>query len=415
MTSIQPSAPAPAGVPHRVHRKDLQDLRGLSRRPFLSFLQKQAQPLVPRSREEAATPVQYPKLAAFMSQRVWKWISEYWRFRIGPKHPFPSYDGSDTGIHRMPGDEIRIALAGDWGTGTDEAALVADRIADFEPHYSIHLGDVYYVGDPAEVRANFLGVANPGTQYAPCKWPEGSVGTFALNGNHEMYARGYGYFDLILPAMGLRGGGGQPASYFCLENDHWRIIALDTGYNSIGLPVLENIVTPDCRLPPPLIDWLREKVQPRADDARGIVLLSHHQYYSRFDDCFPKPAQQLAEFFSRPVLWLWGHEHRLAIYHEAGMPGGIRAFGRCIGHGGMPVDLPSAKRHDYTVEFADARVYPNDENLHIGFNGFVQMTLHGNALHLAYVDLNGARVFDEAWAVRNGALTRVHAAAMQAK
>jgi len=32
---------------------------------------------------------------------------------------------------------------------------------------------------------------------------------------------------------------GQHASYFCLENEHWRIIALDTGYRSIGIPVLE--------------------------------------------------------------------------------------------------------------------------------------------------------------------------------
>ena len=57
----------------------------------------------------------------------------------------------------------------------------------------------------------------------------GSEGAFALNGNHEMYALGYGYFDHILPKLGVRGSPrGQRASYFCLENDHWRIIALDT-------------------------------------------------------------------------------------------------------------------------------------------------------------------------------------------
>ncbi len=51
------------------------------------------------------------------------------------------------------------------------------------------------------------------------------------------------------------------------------------------------------------------------------------------------------------------------------MEGGVRAFGRCIGHGGMPVDLPPAPLHDFETEFVDARVYPNDENLKIGFNG----------------------------------------------
>ena len=72
--------------------------------------------------------------------------------------------------------EIRIALAGDWGTGTDEAAEVAALIEAWRPHYSIHLGDVYYVGDPAEVGANFLGIPNPRYQFAPCKWPLGIGG-----------------------------------------------------------------------------------------------------------------------------------------------------------------------------------------------------------------------------------------------
>ena len=189
----------------------------------------------------------YPTLAAFAPHRFWKWLTEYWRFRIGRRHPFQTYDGEDgdNGVYRLHGDahEIRIALAGDWGTGTDEAAEVAALIEAWRPHYSIHLGDVYYVGDPAEVGANFLGVRNPRYHYAPCKWPLGSEGAFALNGNHEMYALGYGYFDHILPKLGVRGSPrGQRASYFCLENDHWRIIALDTSYNSVGAPVLEHFL-----------------------------------------------------------------------------------------------------------------------------------------------------------------------------
>src|SRR5260370_599686 len=80
----------------------------------------------------------------------------------------------------------------------------------------------------------------------------------------------------------------QKASFFCLENDHWRIIALDTGYNSIGLPLLEYVFKPDCALPPELMHWLSTVVQPRPDDPRGTVLLSHHQYYSQFDQWYPK-------------------------------------------------------------------------------------------------------------------------------
>jgi hypothetical protein len=109
--------------------------------------------------------------------------------------------------------------------------------------------------------------------------------------------------------------------------------------------------------------WLSDIVRPTPNDPRGIVLLSHHQCFSRFDDCYPRPARQLAAFFPRPVLWFWGHEHRLAIYEQNAIAGGVSAFGRCIGHGGMPVDLPPAqpKHPEYDVEFVDDRRYPNDE------------------------------------------------------
>jgi hypothetical protein len=89
----------------------------------------------------------------------------------------------------------------------------------------------------------------------------------------------------------------------------------------------------------------------------------------------------------------------------------VTAFGRCIGHGGMPVDLPPAEPlHDYTVEFVDERVYPNDENLKVGFNGFAQMTLRENELTLDYVDLRGTRVFREIWTVDRGQLVRAEGA-----
>ncbi len=398
-------------------RRDLQDLRSLPRSAVLSFLQKQGQPREPRSREEAAAPASVSTLATLAPQNWWPWLAEYCRFRFGRRHDFPTYAGcaDDNGIYRLigDGDEIRIALAGDWGTGTDEAAAVARHIdeARERPHYSIHLGDVYYVGDPAEVAEKFLGISDPGNDFAPTQWPHGTQGTFALNGNHEMYARGYGYFDHILPAMGLAGRpGGQRASYFCLENDHWRIIAVDTGYNSIGWPLIENVIPPGCALPPALIDWLRDVVRPSPDDPRGIVLLSHHQPISRFDQCYAKPAEQLAPFFAGPVLWLWGHEHRLVVYKEATMAGRLRGFGRCIGHGGMPVDLPRGKvQHDYPTEFVDERLYPNDENIEVGYNGFVRMTLRGAAMTLRYVDLDGREIFSEAFAARQGALVRVTA------
>ena len=402
-------------------RKDLTDLADLSRAPILSFLQKQVQPRAPRPKAATLAPAATPPAGTFRwileysPRRLLKWLWEYFSHRLGRRHSFMSYDASspDNGIYSLEGDDdIRIALAGDWGTGTDEAAAVAELMTAFMPHYSIHLGDVYFVGDASEVDENFLGIKNPANEYDPCLWPKGIKGSFALNGNHEMYARGIAYFDRMLPALGLNSNGKparQKASYFCLQNDYWRIVALDTGYNSIGWPLIEYVLQPDCALRPELIHWLRNVVQLQDDDTRGIVLLGHHEYYSAYDHWYPKPAKQLAQFISRPVLWFWGHEHRMTIYNEFGVPGGIRAFGRCIGHGGMPVDLPpkKAKHSQCRVEFVDHRIYENDERLKVGYNGFARMRLQANQLSIEYVDRYDAVIFSEAWKTEDGFLTRV--------
>jgi hypothetical protein len=173
-------------------------------------MQKQAAPRAPRVKTPNLTPARHPILAAF-SPKGWNWIWEYLFHRIGRRHPFQVYasENPDQGVYKLEGDpgEIRIALAGDWATGTDEAESVSKLMISFKPHYSIHLGDVYYVGSPHEVDENFLGIKNPRNSYEPCLWPNGSHGSFALNGNHEMYARGLAYFDRILPTLGQRSHG----------------------------------------------------------------------------------------------------------------------------------------------------------------------------------------------------------------
>jgi hypothetical protein len=54
-----------------------------------------------------------------------------------------------------------------------------------DPDFTIHLGDVYYVGDSNEMRENVLGEKT--SPYTPVKWPMGAKGSFGLNGNREMY------------------------------------------------------------------------------------------------------------------------------------------------------------------------------------------------------------------------------------
>src|SRR5262245_31827441 len=189
------------------------------------------------------------------------------------KHPqhciYPLESKAGTGV-------VRVSLEGDWATGTAEAVQTALGMMKSKPHFTIHLGDIYYVGDELSVLENCLGVDNPKTQYAPVLWPIGERGSFALNGNHEMYANGRPYFERFLPRLGLRtqgGMAGQVTSFFCLQNEHWRIIGLDTAYHSRGWPLIGLIKEPSCRLDEKLLTWLREVVRPQ-DDKRGLILLS---------------------------------------------------------------------------------------------------------------------------------------------
>jgi hypothetical protein len=84
-------------------------------------------------------------------------------------------------------------------------------------------------------------------------------------------------------------------------------------------------------------------VEPLLTPSRGIIILSHNQPVSSFDNEYPNIARQLSErlkeLAGRSLLWLWGHEHRLAAYGQYDV-GSFNAFGRCLGHGGMPMATP---------------------------------------------------------------------------
>jgi hypothetical protein len=409
-----PSIPPPPAVPPGY--RGLTHLRGVRRSSWHSRYRRKLEELdVPPDARFRR------KLTALMRGNVGAWLASYLAYAFRRKHRFPVYAGSrDRGVYPLTVDdsergEVRVGIAGDWATGTKESFRVAARIEEFQPHFTIHLGDVYYVGDPDEVRENFLGEPAPGV--IPVAWPAGTRGSFALNGNHEMYANGDAYFDLLLPRLGMRSGPPEPArpqraSFFCLKNDHWLLVGLDTGYNSVGWPVLSRIplvnripgVGGDCHLPGPLIAWLRTEVVPETQ-GRGIVLLSHHQYYSAFESEYTVVGRQLAGFFDRPVLWFWGHEHRLAVYGAYGVSGGVRAYGRCLGNGGMPVALEEPKRTDRGLVWHDARPNAAFPDERLGYNGYATMVFDGPGLAVEYRDLDGTLLARERWTTTAGHLT----------
>jgi len=360
---------------------------------------------------------QFPGLMAFLSKNFFAWIFSYVAFAGGRKFPFPGYPKERSGIYPMAAPaaaKVTLAIAGDWATGTHESAEIARHIEAKKLDWTIHLGDVYYVGDEAEVRQNCLNLPEEG--FTGVCWPHGSGGSFALNGNHEMYANGKPYFQVFLPTLGPKGDPHhQPASFFCLEADHWRIIAIDTGYNSTGKFILSQIpglnkipaIGGDCHLEDKLIAWLRDVVKPQ-ENPKATLLLSHNQYYSAFEQQYFKPAQQMAEFFKgRELVWIWGHEHRLAIYDKFSPEGSILAYGRCLGHGGMPIELATPDTKRAPLLFYDKRAHSlgNAANTMVGENGYLLAAIEGETLTLDYRDVADTPLFWETFSpLPNGTL-----------
>jgi len=366
-----------------------------------------------------------PDQSAFLPQNLWPWIRDYLKYAFTRRFPFPDYTNSGkTGVYAVaPGSEsgeVTIALAGDWGTGTQEAQTIADLMCNNKtgvdkPDFTIHLGDVYYVGDDREIAENCFGQSSGGFQ-GVC-WPHGRRGSFSLNGNHEMYANGKPYFTKFLPSLGMSGSGGQVASFFSLETDHWRVLAIDTGYNCVGIPILSQIpginqipfIGGDCHLEKRLLDWLRNVVKPR-ENPKATLLLSHHEYFTAFSDHdYTKPAKQLVEFFQgQELVWIWGHEHRLAIYDKFRKDGGITVFGRCVGHSGMPVDLGAPNPGKAPLRYYDPRSHNLDDGTPVGENGYANITIRQAELTVEYRDIHDNRLLIETFTrAANGALDYV--------
>ena len=373
-----------------------------------------------RTADALAPTTKYPGSKAFLPSNLWAWIFSYLKYAFQRKFPFPAYANSaKNGIYPIKpaagGDAIRIAIAGDWANGTDESYLIAGLMENTKPDFTIHLGDVYYVGDADELAQTCFGKSMHG--YDGVTWPHGTQGSFGLNGNHEMYANGKPYFQTFLKTLGVKGDDeGQVASFFCLETNAWRILAIDTGYNSIGIPILNMIpwvnqipwIGGDCHLEKQLIEWLRSVVKLK-EHPKPTVVLSHHQYFSAFpDQNYPKPAKQLAEFLqTQEFIWLWGHEHRLGIYDKHTTTEGITFYPRCIGHGGMPVELAKPNRSKAPLRLYDKeRSHKLDDGTDVGENGLVNLTIQGDVLTLDYRDIKNTSLLVERFTPgANGALT----------
>ena len=148
-----------------------------------------------------------------------------------PFNPAPAeYDGLT--------DDARLVVVGDWGTGLPRALDVAAHmheaigaaLASGRRVHVLHLGDVYYSGFESEDRNRFLDPW-PVTQAQAAA----GVTSWSLNGNHDMYSGGFGYFGTLLGDdrfRAQRSPDGKPTSFFRLRSPSWDFLGLDTAWDT---------------------------------------------------------------------------------------------------------------------------------------------------------------------------------------
>jgi hypothetical protein len=123
------------------------------------------------------------------------------------------------------------------------------------------------------------------------------------------YSRAWGFFDTLLPTLGVRDPStgtvtGQHGGTVALENAYWRLILLDTGYGTyawLPKPESRNNTQPDA-----VVDWLVNEVRiGDPTDKRGIIFFTHHQVESAFEEPHDATPKQIAKLMppGRTVLW----------------------------------------------------------------------------------------------------------------
>jgi calcineurin-like phosphoesterase family protein len=287
-------------------------------------------------------------------------------------------------------DRKKIAIVGDWGTGSDIAKNVLEQVCSCEPDVLVHLGDVYYAGTQPEQQSHFVDL---------CQQVLGKdVLLFSLCGNHDMYSGGAGYYWLIDTI-------GQKSSYFCLRNDSWQFLAMDTGHNDHNPATVDgnmtSLVTEDGWSEG---DWLLARILRPA--GRRTVLLSHHQLFSPFASVGSEGSVRHAynpnlysvfkDVMPQIEWWFWGHEHTLAVYD----PYMKLERGRCLGASAVPVFTDQQK---YAKDTSGLRTFDGgplptwNSTAVLGDNGtdyhhaFAIMTLNGPSAKVEYyqVPLSG--------------------------
>jgi hypothetical protein len=78
---------------------------------------------------------------------------------------------------------------------------------------------------------------------------------------------------------------------------------------------------------------------------------------------------------------------------------GLPIEGRCIGHGGMPVEIDQLRNGEEMIAFYDQRKRTTLRRIGVGYNGFAWLTFQKERLTIEYCDMEDQVVVSEKWKI----------------
>ncbi len=305
----------------------------------------------------------------------------YRRATPRPKLPVPKTDAVYPLLARD--NATTVVLFSDWGTGYYHSRYIAAHIERMRAAQAIHLGDTYYIGSQSQYDTQVTPILEPLLRQMP---------VYLLNANHEMDSQGIPYLA-YLRYKGLRGiergftPQPQETSYFCLVNDRYQVVGIDTAFYGAGRYRDRSLRA-----------WLQARLDEGRAANRTTILLSQNEPYAPEDDACvaARRTLTLARDDLRPFIdaglihaWFWGDEHYTALYEANDrMP----FVGSCIGHGGYPfgrrrddsgpADVARTFWADTASRFDGIRELRQDR----GNNGFCHLTLDTDRVVARYID-----------------------------
>jgi len=250
---------------------------------------------------------------------------------------------------------VRIAIIGDWGTGTftetgnpdpdGPAAGVMKTVVELAPDYIIHVGDTYYAGTNAKRPPHGEEAANLVNLWKQITGATSSDRFFTLNSNHEMYGGAEGLYGVALadPIFSAQG----ELTYFSLQFGNWLIGGFDSAYYSPSITYLTGGLGSQ-KDDPKQYEFLSDFKAYAATGASGggqmnTMLMCHHNPIDTFANEVKGPLWGNVTDTFTPDYWYWGHIHMGAIYSDDATvwtTTKTKTKARCIGHSAIPIATP---------------------------------------------------------------------------